>query len=118
MAHNIGGNRELLIDNALIDTARTTAQEVLHHPVRRECVMNNSAPWEADGWVYYTLIQEQGFIRMYYLCMPMYNREHTRHDPPFHHICYAESTDGVHWNKPELGICEINGSINAPAPYL
>ena len=27
MAHNIGGNRELLIDNALIDTARTTAQE-------------------------------------------------------------------------------------------
>ena len=28
MAHNIGGNRELLIDNALIDTARTTAQEV------------------------------------------------------------------------------------------
>ena len=110
MAHNIGGNRELLIDNALIDTARTTAQEVLHHPVRRECVMTNSAPWEADGWVYYTLIQEQGFIRMYYLCMPMYNREHTRHDPPFHHICYAESTDGVHWNKPELGICEINGS--------
>ena len=89
MAHNIGGNRELLIDNALIDTARTTAQEVLHHPVRRECVMTNSAPWEADGWVYYTLIQEQGFIRMYYLCMPMYNREHTRHDPPFHHICYA-----------------------------
>lgn len=46
MAHNIGGNRELLIDNALIDTARTTAQEVLHHPVRRECVMTNSAPWK------------------------------------------------------------------------
>lgn len=112
MAYNIGENRELFADHELIDMKRTTAREVLHHPVRRECVMTNNAPWEADGWVYYTLIQEKDKIRMYYLCMPMYNREHTKHDPPFHHICYAESTDGVHWNKPDLGICEIDGSVH------
>jgi hypothetical protein len=24
--------------------------------------------------------------------------------------CYAESDDGIHWRKPELGIYEVNGS--------
>lgn len=112
MIHHLGTDRELLVDDFLLDTARTTAAEQLHHPVRRECVMTNDAPWEADGWVYYTLIQEENLYRMYYLCMPMYNRELTRHAPPFHHICYAESRDGIHWDKPDLGICEIDGSTH------
>lgn len=118
MIYNIGENRELFVDQELIDAQRTTTREMLHHPVRRECVMTNNAPWEADGWVYYTLIQEEDKIRMYYLCMPMYNREHTRHDPPFHHICYAESQDGVHWNKPDLGICKIDGSMHNNVIFL
>ena len=24
--------------------------------------------------------------------------------------CYAESKDGIHWKKPELGLVEFNGS--------
>ncbi len=110
MVPNIGSRRELMVDSFLLDETRTTAREVLRHPVRRECVMTNDAPWEADGWVYYTVLQDGDLFRMYYLCMPMYNREHTKHDPPFHHICYAESRDGVNWVKPRLGICEYGGS--------
>ena len=30
-----------------------------------------------------------------------------RHEPFY---CYAESTDGVHWTRPELGIVEFDGS--------
>jgi hypothetical protein len=26
--------------------------------------------------------------------------------------CYAESSDGIHWKKPDLGIHEINGTMN------
>lgn len=107
---HIGCRRELFVDDYLIDTERTTAAEQLHHPVRREMIMTNDAPWEADGWVYYTVVQDGTLYRMYYLSMPMYNIEHTKHDPPFHHINYAESTDGIHWNKPSLGLCEFNGS--------
>lgn len=112
MEYAIGNRRELFVDDALLDIGRTTARETLHRPHRRECVMTNDAPWEADGWVYYTVLQDGGIFRMYYLCMPMYNRAHTRHDPPFHHICYAQSTDGVHWEKPDLGICSYNGDVH------
>lgn len=110
MILDIGHRRELLTDSFILDEARTTARETLHHPVRQECIMTNDAPWEADGWVYYTVLQDGGLFRMYYLCMPMYNREHTKHDPPFHHICYAESRDGVNWIKPNLGLCKYEGS--------
>jgi len=106
----IGRQRELFLDEFLLDKEKTTAARVLHHPVRRELIMTNDAPWEADGWVYYTVFEDQGLYRMYYLSMPMYNREHTRHDPPFHHINYAESRDGIHWIKPELNIWEFQGS--------
>ena len=27
-------------------------------------------------------------------------------------VCYATSQDGIHWDKPELGIAELNGSTN------
>lgn len=107
---NIGDRRELFVDDCLLDAQKTTARRVLHHPVRRELIMTNDAPWEADGWVYYTVFEDQGLFRMYYLSMPMYNVEHTRHDPPFHHINYAESRDGVHWVKPELNLFEFQGS--------
>ena len=29
---------------------------------------------------------------------------------PHNVICYAESKDGVHWSRPELGLIEFNGS--------
>lgn len=112
MIHPVGCRRELFVDGELLDAGRTTARETLHHPQRRECVMTNDAPWEADGWVYYTVLQDERIFRMYYLCMPMYNREHTRHDPPFHHICYAQSGDGIHWHKPDLGICAYEGDTH------
>ena len=25
-------------------------------------------------------------------------------------LCYAESEDGIHWHKPDLGLCEFQGS--------
>jgi hypothetical protein len=35
-------------------------------------------------------------------------------------LCYAESRDGLHWTKPELGLCEHRGSRanNIVAPFL
>lgn len=110
MICNIGNRRELLVDKFLLDMERTTTRETLHHPVRREMIFTNDAPWEADGWVYYTVVQDGNLFRMYYLCFRMYDEKSMKHAPTFHHVCYAESVDGIHWVKPELGICEINGS--------
>lgn len=112
MCLNIGDRRELFVDDLLLDTARTTAREMMHRPVRREMVFTNDNPWEANGWVYYTVFQDGDIFRMYYHCMPMFNREETKHDPYFFHVCYAESRDGIHWSKPDLGICEFEGSTH------
>ena len=106
----IGTRRELFVDGYLLNGKRTTAKEVLHHPIRRELVMTNDAPWEANGWVYYTVFEDEEIFRMYYLSMPMYNKERTKHDPPFHHINYAQSEDGIHWTKPTLNLFEFEGS--------
>lgn len=100
----IRDRRELFVDGEMIE--ETDTNEILHHPVRRELIMNN----QADGWVYYTVINDHGLFRMYYLSMPMYSRDYSQHNPPYHHICYAESTDGIHWVKPSLGLCEYEGS--------
>ena len=89
MSINIGSRKELFVDDFLIDVTKTTQGKKLNKPVRRECIMTNDAPWEANGWVYYTVFQDGDIFRMYYICFPMYNEERTDHKPPFFHICYA-----------------------------
>lgn len=106
----LANRRELFVDDALLEQYLTDAMEVMHHPIRRELIMTNDAPWEANGWVYYTVLEDHGIFRMYYLSQPMYNAERTKHECPFHHINYAQSLDGVHWTKPELGIFAFQGS--------
>ena len=47
---------------------------------------------------------------MYYLGWQTMNSDKTLHTVDDIRVCYAESTDGIHWIKPKLGICEFNGS--------
>ena len=49
-------------------------------------------------------------FRMWYL--GMIQREVEKGQAPgwWRPMCYAESTDGVHWTKPELGLVEFNGN--------
>ncbi len=107
---NIGSNRELFVDDFIVDTEKTTAKAVLGKPVRRECVFLNDAPWEGNGWIYYTVLQDEDIFRMYYITVTQYNEDKSEHKHQFCRNCYAESKDGIHWTKPNLGICNINGS--------
>ncbi|MBR5520168.1 MAG: hypothetical protein IKU55_05575 [Clostridia bacterium] len=62
-------------------------------------------PWESRqlGWV--TLRIENGLYRVWYEAFD----NSSTHDCECR-LCYAESTDGEHWVKPNLGICEYNGN--------
>lgn len=107
---DIGSRRELFWDEYLIDTERTTAQLTLHRPQAREVVIDHNEPWEGDGCTAYCLVKEDGFHRMYYLgeeVLRADGRELGGHPPV---LCYAESKDGKNWVKPNLGLCEFNGS--------
>ena len=104
---NIGQNRECFFDDYLIDTEKTTAEFRVHQPIRKGVVMCHDEPWEGSGCDFHNFFFDNGVWRMYYLGWDMkkvFNKTDTIR------VCYAESTDGIHWTKPDLGLCEYNGS--------
>ncbi len=106
---NIGKKRECFFDNYLIDTMRTTAEARIHHPVRRELVFKHDAEWEGCGCDFQNFFydEEYGKYRMYYLGWKLAD-DATGSDGI--RACYAESVDGIHWERPNLGLVEYNGS--------
>jgi hypothetical protein len=108
----IGDRRELLVDDFLIDKLSAGARLQLHQPVPREIVLTTDAPWEGNACGYPSVFQDGKLYRMYY------HGAHYRHGGkpaetrPTHAyvLCYAESNDGIHWRRPDLGLCEFNGS--------
>ena len=111
-AIDIGSRLELLVDEFLIESITGDADLQLHRPMRREIVFKTDAPWEGNASAYQSLFKDGDVYRMYY------RGTHYRHSgPPAQaleehpwYLCYAESEDGVHWDRPELGIHEFNGS--------
>ena len=65
-----------------------------------------NAPWEGMASFYVTVLQDGDTYRMYY-------RGKTGETPdgtPDEVTCYAESTDGVRWTRPKLGLFEAGGT--------
>lgn len=68
------------------------------------------APDHGHAALYGTVIKDKGKFRMWYL--GMHETEFKKGQAPgwWRPMCYAESADGVHWTKPELGLVDFNGS--------
>jgi hypothetical protein len=109
-AINIGNRREVFWDEYLIDKANTTAELVLHEPQVKEVVVNHDEPWEGDGCDFHNIVDDDGLYRMYYLGWETMDPDVTEHKPRPIVVCYAESRDGIVWEKPHLNICEFEGS--------
>lgn len=62
--------------------------------------------------IYGTVLHDGKKFRMWYLGMTQ--RKLERAQPPgyWRPMCYAESEDGIRWNKPSLGVFEWNGNRN------
>ena len=83
---------------------------VLHEPQPRETAIVHDAAWEGNASGYVTVIQEGGRYRMYYRGHRFSVRSGKLTEAQPEVTCYAESSDGIHWQKPELGLFEWNGS--------
>ena len=108
--HDIGGRLELLVDHYLIESMMGDVHLQLHRPERKEIVFRTDAPWEGNASAYQSLFQDGNIYRMYYrgshfgqnptdsgpLAKPL--------KPHSSYLCYAESLDGIHWRRPELGL--------------
>ena len=112
-ATNIASRRELFIDSFLIDRFVGKAEQRLHKPIPREIAIVHDAPWEGSGSGYHSVFQDGDIYRMYYKAWHLdvsQGKLNSNVHPLF--CCYAESKDGIHWTKPNLGIHVFNGSKN------
>lgn len=102
-AIDISTRLEPMVDLALVDRMQETRM-VLNRPRDEGPVLFNDKPWE--GFIgYFTVIQDEDIYRLYYRGKATDGPEDTDEV-----TCYAESTDGHVWTKPELGIVDVGGS--------
>ena len=99
----IGSRLELFVDDYLIGEMRGTALR-LGRPVARETALAYGKPWEGVICGYPTVIKDGDAFRLYYRGVDL--------DMESGYVfcaCYAESDDGIHFTRPDLGICEAPG---------
>lgn len=113
----IGNDLQLFVDDYLIDSM-TGAELVLQPPQPAGVAIRFDKPWEGNVSAYVSVFRGGDKYRMYYrgASAPDYVRKSALKPgeaiSPSHPnlTCYAESTDGIVWTKPSLGIVEYGGS--------
>jgi len=96
-----GPARHLFLDPAFLQEVNGAALHV-NPPQQREIVIRPDQPWEQLMISFFlTVRDEEGKLRMWYICRDKANAAN---------VAYAESTDGVTWVKPKLGIADYHGS--------
>lgn len=111
---DIGSRRELFVDGALVGRLSGEAELRLHHPVPQEEALVHDAPWEGSTSTFHTTFKDGDRYRMYYSGAHLneYRRADEGPAPAIHPevLGYAESTDGINWQKPDLGLYEFQAS--------
>ena len=98
--------RELFVDHYLIDKLNGT-EIILHEPRDEGVVFYFDKSWEGLFSGYCTIVKDGELFRAYYRGMPVVGKGYTDAEK----TCYAESKDGISWQKPNLGLFEVNGSF-------
>jgi len=109
-AIDIGSRLELMVDDYLIEEMSGNVHLELHRPTMREVAIVADEPWEGNAALYWVVFRDGDLYRAYYGGMHYdpHAKNHVMPHPAV--LCYAESEDGIHWTKPELGLCDFRGS--------
>ena len=103
---DIGTHKQLFVDEDLI--AEIQGIELALNPARRaERVLTATEPWESAGVGFCSFVREGDRFRLWYGAWE-YDEDIKGHW--MQRVCYAESKDGVHWDKPRLGQYDYRGS--------
>ncbi len=114
---NIGSQRELMIDDYLLEQFLGNVKLQLHQPIPREIVFPNrpepviheKGSGLRAGHVYMTVFQDDDRYRMYYAVSRSPEGLKGPRTRLYH---YAESQDGIQWETPRLGLFEYEGSTD------
>ncbi|MGC1275112.1 MAG: hypothetical protein WBC44_15520 [Planctomycetaceae bacterium] len=101
----IGSRRELFVDRHLVDTM-DGARLTLARPCDEGVVLRFDRPWEGLFSGYATVIRDGGLLRLYYRG----HADDSKDGSPSEVTCYAESTDGIEWVKPDLDLFTVQGT--------
>jgi len=100
-------------DNHSIPFTRNLQLE-MHQPVRYpdNPVLGRGEPGTPDSYgvqFYGSVVEDEGLFRMWYVAIDE-ELKNWPGDPLIWRPAYAQSADGVHWSKPNLGLVEYKGS--------
>ena len=111
--YNIGNKRELFVDDQMIEKM-DNAEIKLHNPIERELSFKLDQPHEGNCSCYFTIFKDGDKYRMYYNGghFAQYGILGNARKQHAEFTCMAESTDGINWTRPNLGLVEFNGSKN------
>lgn len=88
----VGSDRQLLLDDYLINPDMSDAYINIETPVKKESVFTFNKQYEKGDTVYHNITRmPDGTYRMYYKATDDIRR-----------ICYIESKDGLTWTRPQL----------------
>ncbi len=115
---DIGSERQLLFDDRYFEKARGIVRRMNPPSQDDSPVFTPGRPWESMGFAGYNTVrrEEDGTFRLWYGAMMKIGLP----QEGAIRLCYAESGDGAHWERPELGLIPFQGSTrnNIVAPQL
>ena len=99
---DVGSERQLFLDEFWFDSQQGI-RLTRHRPQPREVSLTCVEPWEGKELHYSSVIRDRGLYRMWYRV--------AEKEPPFPvWTCYAESRDGITWERRNLGVFSRKGS--------
>ena len=103
----VGNRKQLFIDERFIDQSENVELTMNPPYMSEEPVLVPDRPWEERIGGYNTVIREGDRFRMWYDFTPPDD------DPSgiTRGVAYAESSDGIHWEKPDIGLVEMGGTL-------
>lgn len=104
---DLGNKRELFVDYHLIDNLGNLRLE-LHSPKDEGPVMYYDGPSDIFSPAYVTILKDNDIYRAYYRSGLKGGRKAYTNEEWTN---YAESKDGMNWEKPNLNLFEIEGSF-------
>lgn len=108
--YEVGSEKQLLMDEAFFEKKENISLKV-HPPVKTgEKNVISDKPWESFVINWHSFMEDvaEDGSKVYRLWYEAYDSSY--HGDLEARYCYAESKDGVHWTKPNLGLVEFNGS--------
>ena len=102
---DVGCDKQLFIDHRFIAECRDVELRV-NPPVKRPgAIVESGRPWDAFNLIYFSIAEDEGRCKMWYQA---FDDDQWAGGGP--RLCYAESGDGLSWEKPDLGLVEYQGS--------